>query len=56
VYEGESHDVGLLRADCGFWSAFRNIKEGERTRYRMQKNRLRRLYDPDRARKGIGFD
>jgi hypothetical protein len=57
VYEGESNDLGLLRTVSGFWPAFRKIEEEfERARYRMQKERLRRLFDAGRASKGIGFD
>ncbi len=57
VYEGESNDLGLLRTVSGFSPAFRKIDEAlERTRYRMQKECLRRLFDASRARKGIGFD
>jgi hypothetical protein len=57
VYEGESNDLGLLRTVSGFSPAFRKIdEEFERTRYRMQRERRRRLFEAGRARKGIGFD
>ncbi len=50
--------IGAQRCTVsGFSPAFRKIdEEFERTRYRMQRERLHRLFDAGRARKGIGFD
>ncbi len=57
AHEGESNDLNLRRTVFGFSPAFRKIEEEfERTRYGMQKKRLRGLFDAGRARKGIGFD
>lgn len=57
IYESESSDLGLLRNVSGFSPALRKIEqEFERTRYRMQEERLRRLFAARRARKGISLD
>jgi AcrR family transcriptional regulator len=57
IYESESSDLGPLRNVSGFSPALRKIEEEfERTRYRMQEERLRRLFEAGRAKSGIGFD
>lgn len=57
IYESESSDLGPLRNVSGFSPSLRKIEEEfERTRYRMQRERLRRLFESGRAKRGIGFD
>lgn len=57
IYESESSDLGLLRNVSGFSPALRKIEdEFERTRFEMQEDRLSRLFDAGKAKRGIGFD
>jgi hypothetical protein len=57
IYESESSDLGLLRNVSGFSPALRKIEEEfERTRFAMQEDRLRRLFDAGQAKKGVSFD
>jgi len=57
IYESESGDLGLLRSVSGFSPALRKIEqEFEQTRYRMQEERLRRLFAARRARTSINFE
>jgi AcrR family transcriptional regulator len=57
IYESESGDLGLLRNVSGFSPALRTIEEEfEQIRYAMQEDRLRRLFQAGRSKKGIGFD
>jgi len=57
IYTSESSDLGLLRDLSGFSPALRKIEaEFERTRFEMQEDRLRRLFDAGRAKRHISFD
>jgi len=57
IYESESSDLGLLRSVSGFSPALRKIEqEFEQTRYRMQEERLHRLFAARKARRSIAFD
>jgi AcrR family transcriptional regulator len=57
IYESESSDLGLLRNVSGFSPALRRIEEEfERTRFAMQEDRLRRLFDAGKAKRRITFD
>jgi AcrR family transcriptional regulator len=57
IYESESSDLGLLRNVSGFSPALRKIEEEfERTRFAMQEDRLRRLFDAGKAKRHISFD
>jgi AcrR family transcriptional regulator len=57
IYESESSDLGLLRDASGFSPALRKIEaEFERTRFEMQEDRLRRLFDAGKAKRHISFD
>lgn len=57
IYESESGDLGLLRNVSGFSPALRKIEEEfERTRYGMQEERLRRLFEAGRARRSISLE
>ena len=57
IYESESSDLGLLRDASGFSPALRKIEaEFERTRFEMQEDRLRRLFDAGKAKRHISLD
>jgi AcrR family transcriptional regulator len=57
IYESESSDLGLLRNVSGFSPALRKIEEEfERTRFAMQEDRLRRLFDCGKAKRDISLD
>ncbi|MBL0897841.1 MAG: TetR/AcrR family transcriptional regulator [Reyranella sp.] len=57
IYESESSDLGLLRNVSGFAPTLRKIEEEfEQIRYKMQEERLHRLFAAGRAKKSISFD
>lgn len=57
IYESESSDLGLLRNVSGFSPALRKIEEEfERTRFEMQEDRLRQLFEAGTAKRHISFD
>lgn len=57
IYESESSDLGLLRNVSGFSPALRKIEEEfERTRFKMQEDRLRRLFKAGKAKRGLSPD
>ena len=57
IYQSESRDLGLLRNVSGFSPALRKIEEEfEQTRYRMQEERLCRLFAAGRAKRCVSFD
>ena len=57
IYESESSDLGLLHNVSGFSPALRKIEEEfERTRFEMQEDRLRQLFDTGKAKRHLSFD
>jgi AcrR family transcriptional regulator len=57
IYESETGDLGLLRNASGFSPELRKIEvEFERMRYDMQEERVRKLFDSGRARKGLPLE
>ena len=57
IYEGESSELRLVRGASAFSPALREMEqEFEGIRFRMQEERVRRLFDQGRQKKGLGFD
>ena len=54
IYESESAELGLMRGASAFSPALRKMEQTfENTRYKLQEERLKRLYSEGKARSGL---
>lgn len=57
IYEGESVELGLIRGSSAFSPALRKLEqEFEKIRLDMQEERVRRLFEQGRQKRGLSFD
>jgi AcrR family transcriptional regulator len=57
IYESETVELGLLRGASGFSPALRKLEqEFEDLRFAMQEDRLRKLFEAGKARRGLAFE
>jgi AcrR family transcriptional regulator len=57
IYETESRDLGLMRGASAFSPTLRKIERRfEKTRYEMQEDRIKRLFQQGKARDGLDIE
>ena len=57
IYESESVELGLIRGASAFSPALRKLEQAfEKTRFDMQEERVRRLFEHGRQKKGLSFE
>lgn len=57
IYEGERVELGLMRGASAFSPALRKLEqEFEKVRFEMQEERVKRLFEQRRQKKGLTFE